>query len=593
MTFHRRPSTAPVRRKKPAAGSRIAAVERASPREREAFFASISHELRTPLNAILGFNRLARADLPPQIDRSHLDHIDEAALVMLRVVNDLLDLAQLEAGRLEINPDQPLPLHEIFTRVGMLGAGLREDSAIRLYTVVDDDCPPALRGDPVRIEQVLINLLGNALKFTERGVVRMAARVRTRHQDRVLLRISVADTGAGIEMSDLERLGRPFERAVRAGGPSGSGLGLSVVRRLLDLHGTQLRVASVAGGGTIMWFDLELEVDRSAPQTSLVADSALLSMDPWLVQTVTTQWHAQGRVLTEPARAARWLVDAADPQAELHMSTARDQGRAAIRVSADLTALASDVIALPLLANKLFRPATQETLKPDEALRGLRVLVVEDNPLNQRVLGEFLDRFGVDSVLAADGHQALAALDGQVFDAALLDIRLPGDSGLQTARKMRALPEGLTLPLVFNSAHLSAADRLEAQSLQALACLSKPLDPVELRAALMRVPRPDRPRTSPVSSLRTSAERSLRVQFGALWPAQRALLDERTTHEALLQAVHALRGSLGVLGARRALQLARTIEEGLRAGLSAKELPMAELCRLCDVLAQDPTPDAG
>jgi hypothetical protein len=198
----------------------------------------------------------------------------------------------------------------------------------------------------------LINRLGSALKFTERGVVRLVARVRTRPQERVVLRISVADTSAGIEMSELERLVRPFERAVGAGGPRSTGLGLAVVRRLLELHGTQLRLASVAGGGTIMWFDLELKVDRGAPLPSLVADSALFSLDPWLAQTVTTQWHAQGRILTEPARVARWLLDAAN----------RDQGREAIRVSADLTALGSDVIALPLLANQLFRPVVQETL---------------------------------------------------------------------------------------------------------------------------------------------------------------------------------------------------------------------------------------
>ncbi len=210
----------------------------------------------------------------------------------------------------------------------------------------------------------------------------------------------------------------------------------------------------------------------------------------------------------------------------------------------------------------------------------------EDNPLNQQVMGEFLDPFGVDSVLAADNRQALAALDGQVFDAALLDIQFPADSGLQAARKMRALPESRTLPLVFNSAHLSAADRLEAQSLQALACLSKPLDPIELHATLMRLPRPTQPKTSPVSSPRTSAKRSLQVQFADLWPAQRALLDERASHETLLQAVHALPGSLAILGARGALRLARTIEEGLRAGLTAEELPIAELRRLGDALAQ-------
>ncbi|MFO1272610.1 MAG: HAMP domain-containing sensor histidine kinase [Rubrivivax sp.] len=336
----------------------------ATPSTRDELFAGVSHELRTPLNAILGFTHLARAELPPEVDRSHVDHIERASHLMLRVVNDLLDLVRLEAGRLEIAPDQPLDLHALVARVGVLAAGLRQGKPIRLYTVVDPECPQHLRGDAVRVEQVLVNLIGNALKYTERGKVVLGVKLRARRDDEVTLRLSVSDTGVGIGLDHLDRIGRPFERASRRAG--GSGLGLSVVRRLLELHGTQLQVASVEGGGTICWFDLTLALDAAAVAPTPVADTVVFSTDRRFAETVATQWREHGHALRNTAqakRARRWIVDADLPEAAERIAQARRGGHDCVVASAGPAAAGRPAVDLPLLATNVL-PARASTRSP-------------------------------------------------------------------------------------------------------------------------------------------------------------------------------------------------------------------------------------
>jgi signal transduction histidine kinase len=175
---------------------------------RDEFVAGISHELRTPLNAIVGFTRLARIESAALAETRHLDHIDQSAQLMLRVVNDLLDLARLEAGKLEIEPEQPLDLASLAARVLALAAALRQDKPIRLYTVLDPAIPTRLRGDVLRLEQVLVNLAGNAMKFTDRGMVVLGAKLRARRGQLVTLRLSVSDTGVGIPLDRLDQIGR-------------------------------------------------------------------------------------------------------------------------------------------------------------------------------------------------------------------------------------------------------------------------------------------------------------------------------------------------------------------------------------------------
>ena len=544
---------------------------------RDDFFAGVSHELRTPLNAILGFSRLARAELGDGPARAHLDRIDASSRLMLHVVNDLLDLAQLEAGRLSIDPDRPLAPHALVTRVGQYAAGLRQDKPVALYAHTDAACPARLRGDALRIEQVLLNLVGNALKYTPRGSVVLAVKTLARANGRATLRFAVSDTGSGIALARLERIGQPFERAASPALPQaeGSGLGLSLVRRLLALLGTELRLASVDGGGTLAWFDLSFTIGDE-PEAALQPEARLVSTDRRLAQTVATQWRAHGRRLGDDA-ARRVLLDVDTPGADARAAQLAAAGLEVLRVSARPV---PGAIALPLLADALFGSAAAPgaPAAADPRLAGLRVLVAEDNPLNQQVLAALLLQHGVAAAIEGDAVSALARAWREHVDAALLDIQLGADSGFDLARQLRAMPGREALPLVFLSAHLGAAERAAAQSLGALGCLLKPYEPDELVELLRRVPHgAEAPPVLPIATA------DLRRLFRDTWPAQRARI--RGDGDTLRRGLHALRGSLALLGERAALALAREIEDGIAAGIPAAQLPVAALLARADAIA--------
>lgn len=582
---------------------------------RDAFVAAISHELRTPLNAILGFGRLARADLPEGADRRHLDHIEQASRLMLRVVNDLLDLTRLEAGKLHIDPHQPLSLHAVVSRVGAVAASLRQDKPVRLYATVDPRCPRALRGDTGRIEQVLLNLVANALKFTDQGRVVIDVRLRKLGAESAMVRVSVSDTGAGIPMDQMARIGQVFEQAHDLSLPrvAGSGLGLAVVNRLLALHGTTLRVASVAGGGSIFWFDMELALDPNGhglPEP--LADTVVFSEDDRLIQTVATQWLAHGEALKgadQAASAGRWVVDVVAPQADAVVARGKALGRVVQLVSADPVVRAGDVQALPLLAEAVFDAGRDDALVRDPRLAGLKVLVVEDNALNQHVLREFLRRLGVDVAVVGEGAPVAALVGQRHFDLILLDIQLPDINGWQVASQVRAMPHGRDMPIIFLSAHIDATDQAAAADLGARACLSKPFDPGQLQHWLRvvadeagvagrafqpaqepiqePVPQPAGPASAATTPpWPTVGKPALLALFASQWPGMRGAVDKAADAHALRQALHALRGSLAVIGQASLLAQARAAEAALLSGQPVSAEAIARLLDGIDALLQ-------
>lgn len=591
------------------------ATDQARTPARDAFVAAISHELRTPLNAILGFGRLARADLPEGADRRHLDHIEQASRLMLRVVNDLLDFTRLEAGKLHIDPHQPLSLHAVVSRVGAVAASLRQDKPVRLYATVDPRCPRALRGDTGRIEQVLLNLVANALKFTDQGRVVIDVRLRKLGAESAMVRVSVSDTGAGIPMDQMARIGQVFEQAHDLSLPrvAGSGLGLAVVNRLLALHGTTLRVASVAGGGSIFWFDMELALDPNGhglPEP--LADTVVFSEDDRLIQTVATQWLAHGEALKgadQAASAGRWVVDVVAPQADAVVARGKALGRVVQLVSADPVVRAGDVQALPLLAEAVFDAGRDDALVRDPRLAGLKVLVVEDNALNQHVLREFLRRLGVDVAVVGEGAPVAALVGQRHFDLILLDIQLPDINGWQVASQVRAMPHGRDMPIIFLSAHIDATDQAAAADLGARACLSKPFDPGQLQHWLRvvadeagvagrafqptqeptqePVPQPAGPASAATTPpWPTVGKPALLALFASQWPGMREAVDKAADAHALRQALHALRGSLAVIGQASLLAQARAAEEALLSGQPVSAEAIARLLDGIDALLQ-------
>ncbi|MBL8332181.1 MAG: response regulator [Rubrivivax sp.] len=542
--------------------------------------AGIGHELRTPLNAIMGFTRLAQAESPPPTLQRRLAHIAEASGSMLHVVDDLLDLARLEAGRLEMRPDQPLDLPELVRRVAALATALRPSPAVALYATVEAACPRHLRGDGGRLAQVLVNLTANALKFTDRGRVVLSVRLRRREARQVELRFGVADTGVGIAAQNLDGLGQAYERAgARA---PGTGLGLALVRRLLALAGSQLHLASVAGGGTLAWFDLVMPLDDRAEAPDPAPDTAVFSTDRRLLDSVATQWRARGLGLLPPSawpQARRVVIDMAHPDAEATRWAARARGQVVLCTSA--TAVPEGIddpegpFALALLCDwALDGPAPGQREWPRQ-LDGLHLLVLDDNLLNQRVLQDELQRMGAVVTVAGDGAAAARAVADSAIDALILDLHLGREHGLDVARMLRSQPQGRRLPLVVLSAHVEPADAQAAQALGALACLGKPHDPQHLADLLAPLPRRDgarasgRPGQAPASP---AAATDLNALFASHWPSLRAPLEAAAAAgdaAALLDAVHALRGSLAFLGDRSAVARARALDAALRQAATA------------------------
>lgn len=469
--------------------------------------ASITHELRTPLQAILGFAQLARMDWPEGVDARYLQQIELAAHMMLRSVNDLLDLGHLETGQLQIEPDQDLDMSALFAELKATGDSLRQDKPLDLEVCVDADCPRHLRGDAKRIQQVLLNLLANALRFTDRGRVTLQARVVGRRAGDVCLRLLVSDTGVGMAAADLARaIGQEGDQPVAAVRRSGAGFGLRIVRRLLTLMDSRLQGVSVPGGGTLLWFELWL------PALNLPAGSAT-------------------------------------PETS---------------------------------------PAPPSGLSRDPMLEGMKVLVVEDNSLNRLLMCDLLHRMGVVAEVAVDTRQARDRLVGDRLDALLCDMQLPDGSGVSLLRWLRQQRSAQAqLPTLFMSAHLTEIDRRSADALGAVGCLLKPLDPHVLMRLLIKV-RSARGATARVTprtaaGLEALSGVNLQALFLSEWPALRMAIQRADSVDALRKAVHAVRGSLAVLGASESLKRARELEEALLNG-SEPEGGRADLIRTIDAI---------
>ena len=486
----------------------------ASPEVIDPAVAAITHELRTPLQAILGFTQLAGLDWPEGVDARYLQQIEQAARMMLRSVNDLLDLNQLEQGTLQIEPNQDLDLVTMFDELRATADSLRQGKDLRLEVRVDEEGPRYLRGDAKRLQQVLLNLLANALRFTDRGRVTLQARMLGRRAGAAGLRMLVSDTGVGMDAQDLARALATDGAGEGAAAPvrrSGTGFGLRIVRQLLQLMGSQLQGTSVPGGGTLLWFDLWLPV--------------------------------------------------------------------------------LDLPAAPPVAVNDARPLAG--LPRDPALQGMVVLVVEDNSLNRVVLCDWLHRLGVVAEVAVDIQQAQARLSQGGLDALLCDMQLPDGSGLSLLRWLRQqrTPQA-HLPTLFLSAHITDHDRRSADALGAVACLLKPHDVhvlvrhlVSVRSARQGAPRVT-PRTA--AGLEALSGVNLQALFLSEWPALRMGIQRADSPEALRKAVHAVRGSLAVLGPSVALQQARALEEALLEGREP-EGARAALIHTIDAIEAGPT----
>lgn len=483
------------------------------------FLANMSHEIRTPLNGIIGFCRLLeRSSLEPR-QREWLDHVQRASGNLMLLVNDVLDFSRLEAGRLELER-LPVDMVALVDEALALQAPLAHQKGLDLVGLVYDDVPAALTGDPMRIQQVLTNLLHNAVKFTEQGEVVVRVMVEQADPGQITLRITVADTGIGLSAERQRRLFQAFEQAEPSHSREfgGSGLGLTICRQLVEQMGGEIGVESEPGRGASFSFTLVLEgSEASLREPELRLDSQRVLIEEPHAATrralrhLFTRWGAQPVDALPPGATPALLVASlphpslsADEVAAWHHRLDALECPALLLVSAspmDLPALplphGGEVLAKPVsratlagIAGGLMGVAKAEGTEAAPGAREelpLRLLAVDDSESNRLLLRELLAAPGLEIRLASSGEEALMVARQQVFDLVLMDIRMPGMDGVETTRALRRLGPGWRrTPVVAVTAHVLEEERrrLLANGLDDV--LVKPVDAAQLHEVLHR-----------------------------------------------------------------------------------------------------------
>ena len=490
------------------------------------FISVVSHEMRTPLNAIIGMSDLLR-DSPLSNEQADMvQTLRGSSRVMLGLVDDVLDFSKIESGKLTLETTD-FDLHALVNSTSRIVAAQAAAKGIEFVVSIMPEVPPAVRGDPHHVRQILINLVGNALKFTEKGSVAVHVSAQGESAQRVRLKFSIRDTGIGIPAEAQARIFESFTQAdqttTRRFG--GTGLGTTIAKQLVDLMRGRIGLESAVGLGTTFWFEIELEKqpERAAAGMGELAGARILLVgfpiaerEP--IEQALAGWGAVPVRASTVDEAASRLVSEISVAKPYHSALLYQQGsdfRAAQRFRRDapnpappavlaipreaavvrfdaLSAGFAAVLELPFDKRQFFNVLhsvaavedaregvvrLQDYARPAAPERKLRVLVADDNPTNREVIRRILERGAHEATLVENGEQALDSLERGRFDVVLLDRNMPGLSGIEALQAIRVMTGGAKrLPVAILSADVTPEARREALESGADAFLSKPIE---------------------------------------------------------------------------------------------------------------------